>query len=170
MARTSLELSTQDGAIRVLAAGIRSGQRLADMRPNGRPGWTESSHLVDGEGNPCSSLVESQARLAGGLLVTTTSPSAEKIRGSSLPLPMLSVAWPPVQYTRRSIWYFASLFPQRFDQSSRQGRINPLVVVHQYQPVKPWLIHLNISRRGDPRFVVKATLRTQKICQRQDCG
>lgn len=85
MARTSLELSTQDGAIRVLAAGIRSGQRLADMRPNGRPGWTESSHLVDGEGNPCSSLVESQARLAGGLLVTAASPSAEKIRGSSLP-------------------------------------------------------------------------------------
>lgn len=42
-----------------------------------------------------------------------------RYEGPLCPLPMLSVAWPPVQYTRRSIWYFASLFPQRFDQSSR---------------------------------------------------
>ncbi|KAL6794794.1 hypothetical protein GGI42DRAFT_136183 [Trichoderma sp. SZMC 28013] len=54
-----------------------------------------------------------------GLLVAAASPSAEKIRGSSSPFPCPSVAWPPAQYTRRSTWYFASLFPLRFDQSSR---------------------------------------------------
>ncbi|KAL6786986.1 hypothetical protein J3E68DRAFT_174701 [Trichoderma sp. SZMC 28012] len=132
------------------------------VQPFGR--WRGKSLLV-----PCGI---SSSACRGGSWSLLPLLARRRYEGPLCPLPMLSVAWPPVQYTRRSIWYFASLFPQRFDQSSssRQGRINALVVVHQYQPVKPWLIHLNISRRGDPRFVVKATLRTQKICQRQACG